>query len=80
MTNGDYLFDVVEPELGGEFPIQDVKSGQGGLLQVTMEGVGLKFSQSKVFTMKYITIVIWLTFVFIINSAVLLFCHVASHY
>ncbi|XP_033645773.1 MAP kinase-activating death domain protein-like isoform X6 [Asterias rubens] len=36
-----------EPELGGEFPIQDVKSGQGGLLQVTMEGVGLKFSQSK---------------------------------
>ncbi|XP_022104763.1 MAP kinase-activating death domain protein-like isoform X2 [Acanthaster planci] len=38
-----------EPELGGEFPIQDVKSGQGGLLQVTMEGVGLKFSQSKWF-------------------------------
>lgn len=38
----------LEPELGGEFPIQDVKTGEGGLLQVTMEGVGLKFPQSKV--------------------------------
>ena len=41
-------FFFLEPELGGEFPIQDLKSGQGGLLQVTMEGVGLKFSQTKV--------------------------------
>eukprot|EP00057_Strongylocentrotus_purpuratus_P027118 XP_011681592.1 PREDICTED: MAP kinase-activating death domain protein isoform X6 [Strongylocentrotus purpuratus] len=38
---------TAEPELGGEFPIQDVKTGEGGLLQVTMEGVGLKFPQSK---------------------------------
>ena len=43
----NYLL-FLEPELGGEFPIQDLKTGQGGLLQVTMEGVGLKFSQTKV--------------------------------
>ncbi|XP_033095553.1 MAP kinase-activating death domain protein-like isoform X4 [Anneissia japonica] len=36
-----------EPELGGEFPIQDLKTGEGGLLHVTMEGIGLKFSHSK---------------------------------
>ncbi len=39
---------VVGPELGGEFPIQDMKSGQGGLLQVCMEGIGLLFANSKV--------------------------------
>lgn len=36
------------PELGGEFPVQDVKSGQGGLLQVCMEGIGLLLANSKV--------------------------------
>lgn len=35
-------------ELGGEFPVQDLASGEGGLLQVCMEGVGLLFSNSKV--------------------------------
>ena len=35
-------------ELGGEFPIQDMKTGEGGLLQVCMEGVGLLFANSKV--------------------------------
>ncbi|XP_071955707.1 MAP kinase-activating death domain protein-like isoform X2 [Antedon mediterranea] len=38
-----------KPELGGEFPIQDMKTGEGGLLHVTMEGIGLKFSRSKAF-------------------------------
>ncbi|XP_060556933.1 MAP kinase-activating death domain protein-like isoform X2 [Ruditapes philippinarum] len=37
------------PELGGEFPVQDVKSGQGGLLQVCMEGIGLLLANSKSF-------------------------------
>ncbi|ELU16417.1 hypothetical protein CAPTEDRAFT_163503 [Capitella teleta] len=37
------------PELGGEFPVQDLKSGQGGLLQVCMEGIGLLFENSKFF-------------------------------
>ncbi|KAK2153965.1 hypothetical protein LSH36_280g00042 [Paralvinella palmiformis] len=37
------------PELGGEFPIQDLKTGQGGLLQVCMEGIGLLFANSKVY-------------------------------
>ena len=38
----------VGPELGGEFPVQDMKSGQGGLLQVCMEGIGLLLANSKV--------------------------------
>ncbi|KYB27812.1 MAP kinase-activating death domain protein-like Protein [Tribolium castaneum] len=37
------------PELGGEFPIQDMSTGEGGLLQVCMEGVGLLFANSKDF-------------------------------
>ncbi|XP_055995615.1 MAP kinase-activating death domain protein-like isoform X3 [Ostrea edulis] len=37
------------PELGGEFPVQDMKSGQGGLLQVCMEGIGLLLANSKLF-------------------------------
>lgn len=36
------------PELGGEFPVQDMSTGEGGLLQVCMEGVGLLFANSKV--------------------------------
>lgn len=35
-------------ELGGEFPVLDMKSGAGGILQVCMEGVGLLFATSKV--------------------------------
>ncbi|XP_046450637.1 MAP kinase-activating death domain protein-like isoform X2 [Daphnia pulex] len=36
-------------ELGGEFPIQDLRTGEGGLLQVCIEGVGLLFANSKFF-------------------------------
>lgn len=36
------------PELGGEFPVQDMNTGEGGLLQVCLEGVGLLFANSKV--------------------------------
>lgn len=36
------------PELGGEFPVQDMITGEGGLLQVCLEGVGLLFANSKV--------------------------------
>lgn len=36
------------PELGGEFPVQDMATGEGGLLQVCLEGVGLLFANSKV--------------------------------
>ena len=39
---------MLGPDLGGEFPIQDVVSGEGGLLQVCMEGIGLVFSDNKV--------------------------------
>lgn len=35
-------------DLGGDFPIQDMRTGEGGLLQVTMDGVGLLFANSKV--------------------------------
>ncbi|XP_031226835.1 MAP kinase-activating death domain protein isoform X21 [Mastomys coucha] len=37
------------PELGGEFPVQDMKTGEGGLLQVTLEGINLKFMHNQVF-------------------------------
>jgi hypothetical protein len=33
---------------GGEFPVQDCTTGEGGLLQVCLEGVGLLFATSKV--------------------------------
>ncbi|GAV00192.1 hypothetical protein RvY_11076 [Ramazzottius varieornatus] len=36
-------------DLGGDFPIQDMRTGEGGLLQVTMDGVGLLFANSKYF-------------------------------
>jgi len=36
-------------KLDSEFPVQDLKSGQGGLLQVCMEGIGLLFANSKFF-------------------------------
>ncbi|XP_021700967.1 MAP kinase-activating death domain protein isoform X4 [Aedes aegypti] len=37
------------PELGGEFPVQDLNSGEGGLMQICLEGVGLLFANSKDF-------------------------------
>ena len=36
------------PELGGEFPVLDLKTGEGGLLQVTLEGINLKFMHNQV--------------------------------
>ncbi|XP_077971864.1 MAP kinase-activating death domain protein-like isoform X3 [Styela clava] len=36
-----------EPELGGEFPVQDMKTGECGLLQVTLDGINLKLSSSQ---------------------------------
>ncbi|XP_044017173.1 MAP kinase-activating death domain protein isoform X2 [Aphidius gifuensis] len=36
-------------ELGDEFPVQDMHTGEGGLLQVCIEGVGLLFANSKFF-------------------------------
>uniref|UniRef100_A0A8C9TUV9 MAP kinase-activating death domain protein n=1 Tax=Scleropages formosus TaxID=113540 RepID=A0A8C9TUV9_SCLFO len=41
-------FPPAGPELGGEFPVQDMKTGEGGLLQVTLEGINLKFMHSQV--------------------------------
>ncbi|XP_055600915.1 MAP kinase-activating death domain protein isoform X2 [Uranotaenia lowii] len=37
------------PELGGEFPVQDQNTGEGGLMQICLEGVGLLFANSKFF-------------------------------
>uniref|UniRef100_A0A672R0J9 MAP kinase-activating death domain protein n=1 Tax=Sinocyclocheilus grahami TaxID=75366 RepID=A0A672R0J9_SINGR len=47
--NKFYTKKVRRPELGGEFPVQDMKTGEGGLLQVTLEGINLKFMHSQVF-------------------------------
>ena len=38
----------MDAELGGEFPVQDLVTNQGGLLQVCMDGIGLLFANSKV--------------------------------
>jgi len=46
----------VGPELGGEFPVQDMKTGEGGLLQVTLEGINLKFMHSQVRGVTFIVI------------------------
>lgn len=35
-------------ELGGEFPIRDVNTGEGGILQVCLEGICLIFENDKV--------------------------------
>ena len=37
-------------QLGGEFPVQDMESNQGGLLQVRIDGVQLVFENRKVFS------------------------------
>lgn len=47
IAQGQHLGQTVE--LGGEFPVKDISTGEGGLLQVCMEGVGLLFSGSKFF-------------------------------
>ena len=36
--------EIPEMELGGEFPVEDLVSGEGGLLQVCMEGIGVLFA------------------------------------
>lgn len=61
-------------ELGGEFPVQDMKTGEGGLLQVCMEGVGLLFATSKVRTEGRVTRTIFLTLV----TGVFVSVHVTS--
>ena len=40
--------EIPEMELGGEFPVEDIVSGEGGLLQVCMEGIGVLFADRKV--------------------------------
>ena len=40
--------EIPEMELGGEFPVEDLVSGEGGLLQVCMEGIGVLFADRKV--------------------------------
>ncbi|XP_022664675.1 MAP kinase-activating death domain protein-like isoform X3 [Varroa destructor] len=37
------------PDLGGEFPIEDMQTGEGGILQVYVDGVGLLFENTKFF-------------------------------
>ncbi len=40
--------DCLGQELGGEFPIKDVNTGEGGLLQVCLEGICLTTENNKV--------------------------------
>ena len=45
--------EIPEMELGGEFPVEDLISGEGGLLQVCMEGIGVLFADRKVFVILF---------------------------
>ena len=40
--------NIPEMELGGEFPVEDIVTREGGLLQVCMEGIGVLFADRKV--------------------------------
>ena len=42
------MFSVTGQELGGEFPIKDMNTGEGGILQVCLEGICLTFENDKV--------------------------------
>lgn len=42
------LYSHVGQELGGEFPIKDMSTGEGGILQVCLEGICLTFENDKV--------------------------------
>jgi hypothetical protein len=42
------IFLFLGQEVGGEFPIKDVNTGEGGLLQVCLEGICLTFENDKV--------------------------------
>ena len=48
--------EIPEMELGGEFPVEDLISGEGGLLQVCMEGIGVLFADRKVFFILFHTL------------------------
>ena len=41
-------FELVGQEVGGEFPIKDLSTGEGGLIQVCLEGICLTFENEKV--------------------------------
>lgn len=36
-------------ELGGEFPISDLKTGENGVLEIGMDGIGITFGQNREF-------------------------------
>ena len=64
--------EIPEMELGGEFPVEDIVSGEGGLLQVCMEGIGVLFADRKVqkrpiFTQNYFIFVCIVCIVKLLN-------------
>lgn len=48
LTKRKKTFDDSGQELGGEFPIKNVITGEGGLIQVCLEGICLTFENNKV--------------------------------
>ena len=48
LSTSAYICPNLISELGGEFPIEELHTGEGGLLRVCMEGVRLLFAQRKV--------------------------------
>ena len=40
--------NLPQMELGGEFPVEDIVTGEGGLLQVCIDGIEVLFADRKV--------------------------------
>ena len=40
--------NIAGRDLGGEFPVHDTESNEGGLLQVRIDGIGLLFANRQV--------------------------------
>ena len=47
-TRENQRLTILGQELGGEFPIKDVNTGEGGILEVCLEGICLIFENDKV--------------------------------
>lgn len=60
----DTLFEykIGSKSIGGEFPVQDVKTGQGGILKVCKDGINLLLQSSKVSQFKTVSYTLHINF------------------
>lgn len=48
--------NLPQMDLGGEFPVEDIVTGEGGLLTVCIDGVEVLFADRKVSTSKKVSL------------------------